>query len=133
MQRAARNVLNAFHQINQILLAALGHRCKSHATVAHHDRANAMARRWVHLTIPSHLPIIMRMNIDPGRSHNCAIRGDHHFRVSGQVRRHRLNQAILDGDVELLRHWVQTVINQTTANHNIVHKCSLVMGCRGLP
>ena len=71
-ERCARNVLDAFHQLDEpvVLVGAGGG--KADAAVAHDDRGHAMPARRCDQRIPRHLTIVMCVNVDPARRHDMA-------------------------------------------------------------
>ena len=66
-QRAARDVLDALHQLDEPLLAARAYRRESHAAIAHDDRRDPVPRRRGEQRIPADLTVVMGVDVDePG-------------------------------------------------------------------
>ncbi len=101
VQRGTRNILNAFHQLNELIAISFANRRKSDATVSQHRRCNAEINGRPQSLVPANLTVVMRMKIDETGCHYCAgcikdlIRHPYHadfynFSVANtNVRRHR--------------------------------------------
>ena len=61
------NVLDAFHQVDQIALGTRPHRGEADAAVPEHRRRDAMQRRRGHVRIPRRLAVVVRVDVDPAR------------------------------------------------------------------
>ena len=68
-----RNVLDAFHDIHQRLFLALRTRREADTTIAHDHRGHAIAERRVERVVPSDLPVVVRVHVDPSRGNDRAI------------------------------------------------------------
>ena len=72
VQRGAGDVLDALHQLDELVLGAGAHRCETDTAVPHHDRRHAVPARRCHLLVPAHLTVEVRMDVDEtGRDHQA--------------------------------------------------------------
>ena len=75
-QGSARNVLDPFHEADEPLVAIGLGGGESHPAIAHHERGDAVPRRRGELGVPGDLAVVVRVDIDPTRSDQEAIRFD---------------------------------------------------------
>ena len=102
VERRAGNILHAFHQFDQLPLAARRHRRKAHAAIAHHHGGDAVRGRRIDLVVPGHLAVVMGMDIHPARRRQRAIGGDR--LPSGLIDLSARNDlAVLNPEVAVLR------------------------------
>ena len=67
VQHRAGNVLDTFHQVDQVGRLARPHRREADAAIAEHRGGDAMPGRGRHERVPGRLAVIVRMNIDEAR------------------------------------------------------------------
>ena len=72
MQRGARNVLDALHQVHQHVLASGRARSETNATVTHNQGRHAITERRVEFVVPRRLSVEMRVHVYPTRSDDGA-------------------------------------------------------------
>ena len=68
----AGDVFHAFHETDEPVFLAGPHRGEADPAVAHHDSSHAVLRRRLKKIVPSHLPVIMSMDIHEARCHDHA-------------------------------------------------------------
>ena len=73
IQYNARNVLDSFHQLNDLLPVTWAHWRKSYAAVSGDDCCDAMVAGRCHAACPGCLAVVMGMDIDKPRCHQCAV------------------------------------------------------------
>ena len=71
-QHRARNVLDAFHQIDQVGRLARPHRGEADAAIAEHRGGDAVPGRGRHERIPRRLAVIVGVDVDEARRHDQA-------------------------------------------------------------
>ena len=92
VQRRPRNVFDALHQLDQVVLMARTFRSKAHTAVAHEQRGHAMVDAGGEALVPSHLPVVVGVNVHKtgGDPQACGV----HDLVGGFVHlAHRHNAA----------------------------------------
>ncbi len=72
-QRGAGDVLDALHELDELLLATGVHRREPHAAVADHDRGHAVPARRPELRVPRGLAVVVRVHVDEARGHQQAV------------------------------------------------------------
>lgn len=86
MEGRPRDVFDAFHQLDELVVVRVVDRGKADATVPKNHRGHAMPRRWLHAVVPRRLTVVVRMyvyepwrdqgtigiNLSGGRAINCA-------------------------------------------------------------
>ena len=75
-ERRARDILDAFHDVDQAVAKMWLDRGKADAAIAHHDRCHSVPAGWRQIRIPADLPIEMGVDIDPARRHQITGRID---------------------------------------------------------
>ncbi len=73
VERGARDVLDAFHQLDQALAILDLHRCKADAAIAHHRRGDAMPARGLQARVPGRLAVIVGVDVDETRRDQQAL------------------------------------------------------------
>src|SRR5262249_25546690 len=66
-ERGAGNVLDTLHEPDQPVVPIRPGRREADAAVAHDDRRDPVPRRWSEVGVPRHLPVVVRMDVDPSR------------------------------------------------------------------
>ena len=72
VERAAGNVLDTFHELDERRLLAGGTRREAHAAVAHYEGGHTIAERRIELVVPGGLAVVVGVNVDPTRCHHGA-------------------------------------------------------------
>ena len=72
VQHRARDVLDAFHQVDQVARLARPHRREAHAAIAEHRGGDAMPGGGRHERIPGRLAVIVGVDVDEARRHDQA-------------------------------------------------------------
>ncbi len=73
VQRGARNVLDAFHQLDQLVVVGVVHRREPDPTVAGDHRGHAVPRRRLQPLVPGGLAVVVRVDVDDARDHEPAV------------------------------------------------------------
>ena len=72
-QRRAGDVLDALHQLDQVVLLAGPDGREAHAAVAHHDGGDAVPARRREVRVPGDLAVVVGVDVDPARGHEQAL------------------------------------------------------------
>src|SRR5262249_2849484 len=64
-ERGAGNVLHALHEPDQPVVPIRPGGREADTAVAHDDRRDPVPRRWREVGVPRHLPIVVRVDVDP--------------------------------------------------------------------
>ncbi len=119
-QCGARDVFDALHQLDELLLAARVHRREPHAAVAGDDGGDAVPARRPELRVPRRLPVVVRVHVDETGRDEQAVGVDR--RAGGAVDSPDLDDAaVVDGDVGGERLTAQPVDDRPAPYHEIVH------------
>ena len=70
MECGARNIFDAFHQLNKKVVAVTSCRGKAHAAITHDDRGHAMPARRADFRVPRDLAVVVGVNINPTRGNH---------------------------------------------------------------
>ena len=76
-ERRAGDVLDPFHQVDQRIVISRAHRSESDPAVAHDKRGDSVGGGGLEGIVPGDLTVIVRVDVDPPRGHECAVRIDH--------------------------------------------------------
>ena len=100
VQRGARDVLDALHELDQALVIARPHRRKADAAIAHHRGRDAVPARGHKTRLPYRLPVVMGVDVDEAGRDEKASRRD--FLAAGAADGADLGDAaVRDRDVDL--------------------------------
>jgi len=119
VERGARDVLDAFHQLDQEVVLTRPHGREADAAVAHHGRGDAVVAGRRELRIPGGLAVVGGVDVDEAR---C-------YREPGGVERARGaardlsdggDPAVLDRDVPRARHGARPIDQGAMTNHEVV-------------
>ena len=121
VERRAGYVLDALHELDQILLAARRNGGEADAAVAHHDRGDAMARGGVHVRIPGHLAVIVRVHVDPAGRNDAALCIDDLSRIARERLADRDDDPILQGNVAGHGVRARTIHEQAISDQRVEH------------
>ena len=73
VQRGARDVLDAFHQLDEPVVVGRAHGREADAAVAHHDGGDAVPRRRRELAVPRGLAVVVGVDVDEAGRHERAV------------------------------------------------------------
>src|SRR5439155_7337976 len=99
VQCGTGDVLDAFHQLDEALLATRAHRREAHAAVADDDGGHAVARRRLEHRVPRGLSVVVRVDVDEAGRDNEPRRVDDLNRVALDGRADFDDHTVLDRDV----------------------------------
>ena len=117
-QGIARDIFHAFHQTNEPVAAGwLGGR-EAHPAVSHHRRRYTVPQGLREIRIPTDLPVVVRMDVNPARRDDETI-GIEGARGSPGRLADGSNTTILDGDVGALGFKPTAVHHRSAANQDI--------------
>ena len=124
----ARDILDAFHQLDEFFAILRLARREADAAVAHHRRGNPVPCRGRRVRVPHGLSIVMRMNIDESRRHDAPL-GIHLLRATACHLANRRDSTILDPDIALARRRARAIDDRAIANDEIefVGHCSVLL------
>ena len=120
VQGGAGDVFHPFHQLHQALLAARRTGCEADAAIAHHNAGDAVAKRGIQGVIPTHLPVVMSVHVDPPRRGVGAVRVDGllglpiHCADGGDA-------PVLNGDVAVVGLLAAAIHNSGVLDKGVVH------------
>jgi len=69
-QCGARDVLDAFHQFDQLGMVGRPDRCEADPATAHRAGRDTMNRRGRELLVPADLSVVVRVDVDEARRHD---------------------------------------------------------------
>ncbi|CAB4806333.1 unannotated protein [freshwater metagenome] len=69
VKRGAGDVFDTFHDFDKPVMTIRCDRSESHTAISHDGGGDALPRRWREVGIPTHLAVIVRVDVDPSRSH----------------------------------------------------------------
>src|SRR3546814_6590941 len=92
------NILDAFHQADQPVVAVGPRGREADAAIAHDDGGDAVPTRRRHFLVPRRLSVIMGMDVDEAGGDDPAARVDL-FAPGGQVRADRDDAVAVDRDI----------------------------------
>ncbi len=125
--RRPRNVLDAFHQLDQPLAAVRCGGREPDAAVAHDHGRDAVPRRRGEHRVPAHLGVVVRVDVDPPWCYEAAVGVDHPMRCSHVVTDG--DDAIaIDGDVRPSRRAAGSVDELSVPDHEVVHARPTIRG-----
>src|ERR1700754_2486836 len=113
-----RNILDAFHQLNQALVVAWPTRGEADAAIAHDGGGDTVLRRGRDVLAPGDLTVVMGMNIDEARCYQFAA-GVDLLRALGGDLADLGDAAIRDGDIRLEQFTAQSVGDVAAADHEV--------------
>ena len=121
VQGGAGDVLDAFHQLDQCLLAARTDRREADAAVAHDDGGRTIAGRGIHHVVPADLAVVVGVHVDPARRDDRTVGVDHLAGglVDGAADGH--DHAVTYADVTGDRRGAGPVDDRSTLDHVIEH------------
>ena len=124
MERGARDVLDALHQLDQHVVVGRLYRRKADAAIAHDDGGDAVPAGGTHDRIPGDLAVVMRVHIDPtGRDHG-AVRRDLPLRRT-RVAAHRRDHPAVDRNIARIGIRPRPIDDGGTLDHQIMHRATL--------
>ena len=98
VQRGAGDVLDALHQLDELVVVGRPHRGEADAAVAHHHRGHAVPRRRHEPRVPRRLPVVVGVDVDEAGRRRARRR--RRSRAPGAVDRADLgDHPVADGDV----------------------------------
>ena len=68
MKGSPGNVFDSFHDLDKPVMSIRGDWRETHATISHDRSGDSLPRRWREVGIPTHLTVIVGMDVDPPRS-----------------------------------------------------------------
>ena len=92
VEGCARDVLDALHQLDELVVCVVVHGGKSDAAVAHHRGGDPVPRRRLQPRIPGRLAVVVRVNVDDAGNDECSV-----WRrscASRNLTRHRLRRSV---------------------------------------
>ena len=119
-ERGAGDVLDALHELDELLLAARVHRREPDAAVARHDRGDAVPARRGQLRVPGRLTVVVRVHVDEAGGDEQPVGVDRPARRAVDPA-HLGDAAVGDRDVAGERRAAEPVDDRPTAYHEIVH------------
>ena len=120
VQRGAGDVLDAFHQLDEEVVAAGPHRREPDAAVAHHHGGHAVPARRRHLGIPGDLAVVVRVHVDPARGDDEPVAVE--LLAPAPVDRAHLGDLLaVDGQVAGERRRPRAVDDRCPSHHKFVH------------
>ncbi len=124
VQRSARDVLDALHQLDQEVLLARAHRREADSAVAHDDRGDAVPARGRELGIPAHLAVVVRVDVDPAGGEHQPVPVE--LSATTAVDGPDLGDvAAVHGHVAHERGTTGAVRDRGSSNHEVVHPSPL--------
>ena len=125
VQCSAGDVLDAFHQFDQIVMHVRSHRGEANATVTHHDGGHPMPARWPDQRVPRHLAVVMSVHIDPARLHQRPS-GINLTRARPSFATNLRDGVAVDRKIPRIGACPRAVDNCSAANDQIVHHAILL-------
>ena len=123
VQRGARNVLHALHELDQLVLGAGAHRRETHAAVAHDDGGHAVPAGGGHVLVPADLAVIVRVDVHESGCQQISAGVD--FRRRRACRsacgRHGRDPAVVDDHVAGIRILSGAVDDGGISDDQVVH------------
>ena len=117
-QNGGGDILDAFHQLDQLGLATRPDGRKADAAIAHHRRCHAMEGGGRHMAVPDRLAVIMGMDVDETRGHQLAD-GVDLLAPLRQVGADRRNPPILYAEIGGITGTSRAVDNGAAANDEV--------------
>jgi hypothetical protein len=116
---ASAAVFNAFHQLDEPVVAGGMHGREADAAVAHDDGRHAVPARRREALVPDRLAVVVRVDVDEARRHEPPARVDlvAPRAVDGA---HRSDATAGDREVRFERRASGAVRNHAAANHEVV-------------
>ena len=120
-QGFAGDVLNGVHQAYQVALLAAPHGREPHPAIAHHHGGHAVPARGRDIRIPSHLAVVMGMDVDPAGSRQQAVSVE--FAPSGaRLGAQFGDNAAINCDIAVARRCSGAVHDSCVADYQIMHR-----------
>ena len=121
VEGGARDVFDAFHQFDQLVFRTFMNRCEADTAVAHDDRRHTVRGRRIDLVVPSHLAVVVRVNVDPTRRHQRAVSIHHLLGVFTHLPR-RHDATVANPDIAGLCRSTGSVHNVCALDFGIEHR-----------
>ena len=118
VEHGARDVLDALHQRDQLVVRVRAHRREPDAAVAHHRGGHAVPARGGETRVPRGLAVVVGVDVDEARRHQQARGVD--LLVRPAADRHRGDGAAVDGDVGGHRFAAPPVGHVAAPDHQVV-------------
>ncbi len=119
-QGRAGDVLDGFHQVDQLGAVLLAHRREADAAIAEQDRRDAMPGGGGQHRVPGRLAVVMGVDIDPAGGDQQPVGLDDPFRRTG-LAANRDDPVALDRDIAGKARRASAVENGPAANDDVVH------------
>ncbi len=119
----ARDVFDAFHQFDKSLSVLAAARREADTAVAHDHRGDAVGDRWLQLSVPGDLPVIMGVDVDKPGCDERAVRVDLTLGLGGDLADFD-DSAVFDGDVTRTDLPAGTVGDPPALDDGVVHDWS---------
>ena len=130
-ERRARDVLDAFHQLDQALPILDPHRREADAAIAHHRRGDAVPARRLQPRVPGRLAVVVGVDVDEAGRDQQALGIDFLAATAGDLADRR-DPALLHRDVRLAQRRAAAVRHAAAAHDQIVFRRHVVSpGFRG--
>jgi hypothetical protein len=124
--RAAGDVLDPLHQLDQPLVSICCGGCEADAAVAHDHRGDPVPTRGCQPRVPRGLRVVVRVHIDEAGSHQQAVGVDGPARCrpgAGRLDRH--DPVAVDADIGRRRGSSRSVDEQPVADDQVAHPVSV--------
>jgi hypothetical protein len=126
-QDCAGNVLDAFHQVDQVGRLARPHRCEAYAAIAEHRGGDAVPRGRRDERIPGGLAVIVGMDVDEARRDDQSGRVDSALRQT-ELRTNGGNPSVLHGHIGYFAGCAGSVDHGAVSDNEVKHGRRIGLG-----